>query len=278
MADADFTPDLPQLLDIWQEALLSVADLCEPLTDEQWQAPTPCPGWSVADVVAHLVDIEQTMAGTPRPDHEPKWDALPHVTSDFGRFTEVGVDVRRTRPKAEVLQELRETATLRRAQLDAVPEGAEVIGPFGNPTSMERLLRIRIFDTWLHEQDIRTAAGPSGGWGSSAAYISFQQMTRALPILWARDVKPPVGSVARVTITGPELTGAFASIAGEDGRGSVVPDGSPADVGLTVTWPDFAALAAGRVPTDEPALRSRVVLEGDATLGEALLAALAMTP
>src|ERR1700722_19706684 len=31
-------------------------NLLDGLTDRQWQAPTPCPGWRVKDLVLHLLD------------------------------------------------------------------------------------------------------------------------------------------------------------------------------------------------------------------------------
>lgn len=271
-------PTVPELIDLWQAALETVAALGDAATDEQWRRPTPCPGWSVGDVVAHLIDIEQLMAGSPRPDHEPDWAALPHVQADFGRFTEVGVDVRRAQPREEVVAELRATVALRRSQLDAVPEGAEVVGPFGNPTSMDRLLRIRIFDTWAHQQDIRTALGIDGGWDTPEAAVSQEQIVRALPYVWARTVGAPEGATVRVEIADPSLPRDVAVEALADGKGADAVPRPDATVWLTASWPDLMRLACGRVDPDDAELRARLVLRGDATLGEALLPALSITP
>ena len=80
-----------------------------------------------------------------------------------------------------------------------------MIGPFGNPTTMDRLLRIRIFDTWAHEQDIRAAIGQDGGWDTPAAAVSQEQIVRALPYVWARTVGAPDGSTVRIEVTGPDM-------------------------------------------------------------------------
>jgi len=51
----------------------SFADILD-RADGQWDAPTPCEGWSVRDVVAHVVDTERdflerhALAPGPRPD------------------------------------------------------------------------------------------------------------------------------------------------------------------------------------------------------------------
>jgi uncharacterized protein (TIGR03083 family) len=271
-------PTVPELLDIWQSALDTVVALGAAATDEQWQLPTPCPGWSVGDVVAHLVDIEQTMAGSERPEHEPDWSSLPHVQADFGRFTEVGVDLRRAHARDDVLAELQAMIELRRSQLDAVPEGAEVIGPFGNPTTMDRLLRIRIFDTWAHQQDIRAALGQDAGWNTPAAAVSQEQIVRALPYVWARTVGAPEGNTVRIEMTGPDLPRDVAVAAVADGKGVDVAPGPDATVWLTASWPDLMRLACGRIDPDEPGLRARIVVRGDENLAAALLPALSITP
>ena len=91
----------------------------------------------------------------------------------------------------DVVEELRAAIAMRRAQLDALPEGAEVIGPIGRPHDLDRLLRMRIFDTWAHEQDIRAAIGVDGGWNTPAAAVAREQIVRALPYVWARNVGRP---------------------------------------------------------------------------------------
>ncbi len=271
-------PDDATLIDIWQEALASVVDLCADIDDDDWSAATPCPGWSVADVVAHLIDIEEMLVGSPRPEHEPAYDALPHASGDLARLTEIGVDYRRSRPRAEVLDELRAIIVLRRGQLDAVEPGQPVRSPFGNETTMERLMRIRIFDSWIHEQDIREAIGREGGWGSRPAVITFQQIDHALPIIWSRNAGAPPGSTVRIDVTGPGILSVLGAVVGEDGRGTSWTPAGDATVDLTIGWPDLVRLAAGRVPTDDPALTGRIRLDGDPERARALLPALTITP
>jgi uncharacterized protein (TIGR03083 family) len=278
MQRSDSDPTVPELIDLWQSALETVHQLGADATAEQWLLPTPCPGWSVGDVVAHLTDIEQMMAGSPRPEHEPDWSALPHAQGDFGRLTEVGVDLRRTHRREDVLAELTQVIAERRAQLDAVPEGAEVIGPFGNPTSMDRLLRIRIFDTWAHQQDIRSALGLDDGWDTDAAGIAQEQIVRALPYVWARTVGAPEGASLRIEVTDAVLPRDVAVVARAEGKGADVEPAADATVWLTASWPDFMRLACGRVDADDPQVRARLTLRGDQALGEALLPALSITP
>ena len=261
---------------IWHDELLAIADLAAGLDEQQWQTSSPCPGWTVGDLVAHTIDIEQVLAQDPRPDHEPDWSALPHATGDVGRFTEVGVDWRRWRPRAEVVAEMRDTAARRLTQINAVPEGGEVLSPFGRPTSVERLMRVRTLDAWVHEQDIRIAVGRPGGMASPAAYVTLQQFIEGLPKVWAKQTGAPVGAVVHVVVSdvgrGVE---AWAEV-GADGTGEACAPRDDATVHLTLAWSDYLALSAGRVGAE--AVLDRIHLDGDGSLGLRLLNSMTLTP
>lgn len=262
----DDQPSDADLIEIWQEAVTAVADLAASIDEDEWTCATALPGWNVADIVAHVVDIEQHLAGDPRPAHEPPWDRLPHVVGDVSRFTEVGVDHRRGMPRQQVVAELRDVITRRHAQLDTVPDGGEVLSPFGRPTTLQRLLRMRCLDVWMHEQDVRDALDRPGDLDTRPAVITAQQIALALPRAWQSVEAAPEGSTLRIQVTGPGLEADLP-----------VGDGEPV-VTLTVPWPDLVRLAAGRIAVDDAGLRSRLVMDGDEALGEALLPALSFTP
>jgi uncharacterized protein (TIGR03083 family) len=271
-------PTVTELVAIWQAELTAVADLCETLTDEQWNAVTPCPGWTVADVVTHLDDVEGYLGGEPRPDHSPDWDALPHAKGDFGRFTEVGVDARRGRPQAVAIAELRDRIARRRVQLDVVPEGGVVMGVRGTPVPATTMLSMRIFDAWVHEEDIRTAVGVDGGWNSDAAGIAFMQIVAALPYVWAHNAKAPVGSTLAVSVIGAGMHHDDAVTVDESGRGVRIPFSADTDVQMSIMWPAYMRLSCGRLRPGDPSLVDRVELTGDPALGLALLEGLTITP
>ena len=272
--------DQAGIIDAWETALRDDLALAQSLSDAQWTLPSPCPGWSVGDLVAHLVDVESHVSGEARPDHQPDWSSLPHVAGNpFSEFTEVGVDYRRAMPRNAVIEELQDRIPRRRAQLDAVPEGGEVPGLMGEPVPLERLLRMRTFDAWVHGQDMREATGTDGGWDTAAAVAAFQQMAQALPYVWGKSLKAPAGSSVRVTVTGPSLAADLAAWVDPDsGRGAACAPADEATVHLTLSWPDYMRLSCGRIDPDDPALRARVTVTGDAELGEALLRGLSIAP
>src|SRR5262245_6081814 len=81
----------------------SIATLCTPFTEREWQTPTDCSGWSVQDQIAHLIGTEAWLLGQPVPDHIPR--DMGHVKNELGRWVEPWVDWRRSWSGTKVLAE-----------------------------------------------------------------------------------------------------------------------------------------------------------------------------
>ena len=241
------------------------ADLGASLTTEQWHAPTACTGWTVADMVAHLIDIEQVLLGDARPLHEPDWDALPWVDRDLSRFTEVGVDARRATPQAAVIAELRDTTERRMAQLEAGPHELDTLVPgfFGKQTPLGRQLSRRILDSWVHLQDMRMALGIHEGWDSVAARVTRGQLIDGVEHAWSAMETGPLDAICLI------LT---------DIGETIALGNSPETTTISMTWPDFFARACGRVSVDDSNWRSRVRVDGNPDLAARLLSSIAVTP
>ena len=241
------------------------ADLGASLTAEQWTTPTACAGWTVADMVAHLIDIEQVLLEDPRPNHEPDWDSMPWVDRDLSRFTEIGVDARRGISQQEVITELRETTERRMAQLEAGPHELDALVPgfFGKQTPIGRQLSRRIFDSWAHLQDMRVALNIDEGWDSIAGRVVRGQLIDGAEAVWTTLEKGPLDAVCMVlTDIGETIT--FGEL--------------PAVTTISLTWPDFFARACGRVSADDVNWRERVQIDGDFDLGARFLSDITMTP
>lgn len=277
------TYDLRTLLDAWEGTLRAVGELGKRLTPEQWAAPTECPGWTAGDVVRHLAWIESFLAGRRDPDHEVDWDAHPHVQGDFSRLTEAGVDVRRSVSQADVCAELETLVDVRLAQimaLDPLSLQTEVMGVFGRPVPLETLLRIRVFDSWTHLQDVRRAAGHPGDLATPGAQVSAYQMARSTPFVLARNLAAPAGTTLRVTVTGPVAFEQWAGI-DDDLRGVEVDELARPEtptVALDTDWETYARLGAGRLDVSDPAVLARLTLSGDPELAARIPESLAITP
>ncbi|MEU1276858.1 maleylpyruvate isomerase family mycothiol-dependent enzyme [Streptomyces sp. NPDC005805] len=270
-------PSLQTYADAWTHSVESIAELVGPLVEGEWNRATPCPGWSVRDIVSHVIGMECEMLGDPRPIHSLPRD-LYHVRSDFARYMEMQVDVRRHHTAPEMTSELEYVLIRRARQLrneNRTPD-TTIRAPLGAEQTLELAYRMRAFDTWVHEQDLRWALGTPGHLDAPGALIARDVLIEALPKVVAKDAGAPANSAVVFDVSGPvEFLRTVRVDA--DGRGSV--DGSPS-LGPLVTiatdWETFYRLACGRVRP--PAVADRVKIDGDAELGEAILGVLAVTP
>jgi uncharacterized protein (TIGR03083 family) len=258
------------------EIYSNVGALAEALDDERAMLATGCPGWTVRDHVAHIVDLESILLGRTRADHVVP-DGLPYIRSQPGVFMEVGVDARRGVPLADLLAEYRDVtaerlarlATLEDSQLDDMGRGL-----FGEG-KIRSLLAIRVFDLWSHEQDIRRALHEPGGLGGVPAAHSRERMLMGAGNKAQERLGPPAGTVIAFDVTGPG--GALRSITfdGERGRAGATVPAEPAST-LRLDLPTLTVLACGR--SDDPGARSRVIVEGDQNLARLVLEDMAVTP
>ena len=113
------------------------------------------------------------------------------------------------------------------------------------PGTVADLLRFRIFDSWVHEQDMRRGLDRPGDLDSPAARQALDMMVGVLPYIIGKKVGAPDGSTVVLVLTGPLPTTAAVEVV--DGRARTV-DPLPADptVTLTLASDEFARLACGR--------------------------------
>jgi uncharacterized protein (TIGR03083 family) len=272
-------PSLQPYADAWTQSVEAISELVKPLAEGQWNRATGCPGWSVRDVVSHVIGVECELLGDPRPIHSLPRD-LYHVKDETTRFMEVQVDVRRHHTGPEMTGELEYTIIRRSRQLrnERRTPGAEVrnVLPGGKPVTLERQLQLRAFDVWVHEQDIRRALDKPGNLDSPGAYVARDVLIEGLPLVVAKKAGAPAGCAVVVDVGGPVDFMRTVRV-DQDGRGSV--NGSPSlgpAVTLSLDWETYVRLACGRVRPD--AVADRVKVEGDAELGRAILRHFAVTP
>ncbi len=259
-----------ELVDCMDQVWRSIATLCSGFTETQWKAPTDCPGWSVQDQLAHLTGAESGILGQASPDHVPA--NVDHVKNDIGRRNEVVVDWRRSRPGAQVLEEFQELTSKRMGILRAMTEAAfaaEIETPIG-PGTVAEFLRLRIFDAWIHEQDIRRAVGQPGHLEGPVAEHSMGRLAMAMPYVVGKKAQAADGASVVFEVTGP--AGRVLPI-GVDGSRARVLDQAPArpTVRLTMDAETFACLGCGRWEPAKALASGKVAVAGDKDLGETII-------
>ncbi|MFI9205714.1 maleylpyruvate isomerase family mycothiol-dependent enzyme [Streptomyces sp. NPDC053048] len=271
-------PSLQPAIDAWTHSIESVNELVKTLAESDWNRATECPGWSVRDVVSHIIGVECEMLGEPRPIHTLPRD-LRHVTDEFSRYIEVQVDVRRCHTALEMTSELEYTIIRRCRQLRNEHRSPQttVRWPLGSAAehTLERMLALRAFDVWTHEQDVRRALGMPGNLDSPAAVVARDVLLLALPDVVAKKAGAGPGSTAAFDVHGP-LEFLRTVRVGPQGKGTI---DSSVSLGPTVTfaldWETYARLACGRVRPE--AVADHIKVEGDRQLAGAILREFAVT-
>jgi uncharacterized protein (TIGR03083 family) len=261
------------LAEVWA----SLDDLLTGLDGEEWLRPTPLPGWSVQDNVAHIVGTEAMLGGEDGPGTEIDRDTSVHVRNDIGVFNEQWVEAMRPMAPEAVLARFRELTARRLATLDAMSLDewdAESFTPAGKDT-FGRFMQIRVFDCWLHEQDIRDAVGRPGNETGLAVEVTLDEMATALGFVVGKKAGASAGDRVTFALTdGGAVVREFHVEVGE--RATVVAEMSgPPTLTLTMPVGVMTRRCAGRVGPDD--LLDQVAIDGDADLASRILANQAYT-
>ena len=259
-----------EIVDKMEAVWRSIENLCGSLSDQDWATATDCPGWSVQDQLSHLVGSETRLLGRPAPDHRP--NDLSHTKNESGARNEVLVDWRRSWPGPRVLKEFCEVTGLRLEILRAMGSGdfeVETQTPIG-PGTVRDLLAIRIFDAWVHEQDMRRAVNRPGHLEGPVAEHAMGRMAMAMPYVIGRKVQPADGTEVVFDVTGS--AGRVLAVAMDGTRGKYLdsPPDSPA-VRLAMDVETFACLTCGRWSPNEAINSGKVEIDGDRALGKRIL-------
>jgi uncharacterized protein (TIGR03083 family) len=255
----------------WKSCAADVEALLRELSEDDWGRPTDCPGWTVRDVAAHLAALEAELAGDPG----PRLDQVSAATANVsGAYTQAGVDDRKDRSPQQLVDEFSDAVRRRATELDddppTDPTGSPPRNPGGVGWDWQTLLRNRVVDLWVHEQDIRRAVARPGDLETPAAHVTTQTFLAAVPYVIAKRAGAEPGTTVTMLVDGQ----ASAFEVGSDGRCRPLDDvpGEPT-TRLEMDSETLAVLGAGR----RDPLTVDVVVDGDRGLAERILYGLAVT-
>jgi uncharacterized protein (TIGR03083 family) len=252
----------------------SLAEVCHELSAREWALPTECPGWDVKDQVSHLIGIERALMG----EAAPEWDAPlgDHVKNDFAARNEPWVAVRRGLSGPVVYAEFVEVTETRLGRLETLSEeewaavGWSPVGEVPYAVFME----VRVFDSWVHEQDARRALDRPGGSANLASALSLDRIEGAMPFVVGKQAGCPDGTVARFDVAGPGDDARAFTVAVEGGRAKRAGDDVPPTVTLSLSSIDFVRLGCGRATAEQVEAAGGTGLAGDAATGQKILRAM----
>jgi uncharacterized protein (TIGR03083 family) len=227
----------------------------------------------VHDVVAHIIGTESMLQGIPTPESDVDVTTLDHVRNPIGELNECWVRHLSGETGADVLDRFRSVIAERRGALRAMSDeewNAPTITPAG-PDSYGRFMRIRIFDCWIHEQDIREALSlPSSDaeLAGPAARQALDEMAASLGFVVGKKGKAPDGSRVELELTGPLSRTIRVAV---DGRARLVDDFGEVDATTVVRLDglQFTRLGGGRPLAT--ARSTAIEFDGDVEVGQRIV-------
>jgi uncharacterized protein (TIGR03083 family) len=263
------------ITDALEETWSSIERTLRARSEEVYDAPTPCPGWSVRDVLAHLTGFELMLQGGAVPVHEGAWPA--HVKNPIGEVNESFVESYRGTPGADLLELFRGTTAASLERLRALSdEQWEKVGwsPEGE-RPYHRFQETRVLDSWIHLQDIRDALlEPSDDHGPGEEIV-VNRFEGALPYVLAKKAHAPDGTLVRINLSGRLARTVLLGV--KDGRASALETSEHTpDLELSTAVALFWRRAAGRISAEAFLRASATDVRGDEELASALAEGLAI--
>jgi uncharacterized protein (TIGR03083 family) len=252
-----------------------IEDLLGELEVTEWLTSTTLPGWTVHDIVAHLIGTESRLAGDEEPPSSVDVTSVAYVHNSTGAANEQWVRLLRPELPEAMLARFHDV-TKRRAKSLSATSLEEFDAPTQTPVGIapyRRLMEIRVFDCWLHEQDIRWAVGRPGHQDGRCAEAAIDEVVRALGFIVGKRASAPDGSAFTIELIGPVWRTVHVAVSG---RAAVVTKlDRPVTATLYLPSTVFVRLAGGRV--DALSELDRIRLSGDHYLGRRLAENLAFT-
>jgi len=257
---------IQNLATVWD----NIDRLCTPLSEEQWQLSTDCPSWTVKDLVAHMTGSECVLLGRAAPEHAPaRAGTLPNAIAERN---EVHVDYRRSQPGHNVLEEFREVTADRLRALRSLGEEAfsqRSWTPIGTGTYRD-LMQMRIFDCYVHEQDIRRAIGRPGNLDGFLAKHALRSAATLIGRVLGERVELPEGTSFVFNVTGA-LSERWGYVAQATRLNPLPQAPDSPSVHLTLDFETFLRLVCGRIAPQVALAEHRVCIKGDSVLGQEVL-------
>lgn len=234
---------------------------------ESWSVPTKARGWTVKEVVAHVVEGELEVGRLVRREIEE------YRVTDAS--DEEGVDRWRALPGVAVRGALWQHGTAAQRLIDAPPqEGWRREIPADVRTGglswkgtvrLAQILRMHLFDLCLHGHDIATALGAEPWWEPRLLFMA-EHTLRAGPLALEARGLPAAGALAI------EVEGLAPRVL--DGRSGSwrAAEGTDAATSVSIDAAGLVLAATGRSGLEEVLARAKI--DGDAEAARAILESL----
>ncbi len=249
----DRRPDapMPELLGDLADQHAELQALVDNLGPTGWAAPTPCDGWDVRDVLAHLEQGDELASASLRGELDVSIESTMRrgAPGAVDAAADAGVAMARGRDGGEVLHAWRAQAQALRDAFAAADPHASLQWVVGRLTA-QTLATTRLAECWIHTGDVASALGVACAPTPRLRHVA-RLAWRTIPYAFAQAGLPPPGPVG-FDLVGPD--GAAWRFGLDDGPATVVTgDGGdlcavagrrldPADARVRADGPNAAAV------------------------------------
>ena len=262
-----------RVLAAYLEEYAALTDLFAGLDAADWKSPSALPGWDVQAIASHIMGTELMLLGE-NPTVTEILTERPHIHNEIGARNELWVESFKDDLGEQMCARWADVVERRTAAMSAMSD-EEWHAPSWTPAgegTYSRFMRIRVYDCWLHEADIRDAAGRPGLEYGAPTHVALDEIATGLGYIVGRKAKAPDGSSVTIEISEPAARVFHVKV---DGRAAVVEELADPTAVLRMPVGTFARLTGGRGAVDP--LLSGVEIDGDRDLGMQIARNMAFT-
>jgi uncharacterized protein (TIGR03083 family) len=256
------------IIDALEETWTAIYKLMRIQPPEAYDLPTACPGWTVRDILSHLLGFEMMLHGAPVPPHEEPWPA--YVRNPIGEINEAFVAAHRGEPGSEVLAEFRDVTVRSLLALRNLDDDDwEKVGwsPEGE-RPYHRFQETRVLDSWIHLQDVRDALLEPADDHGIGEEIVVNRFEAALPFVVGKRMSAPEGVTLRLNLSGRLARTIMVAV--HDGRAQATQTNEEVPtLEVTTRVALFWRRAAGRISARAFLEASATDVRGDRALAQA---------
>ena len=265
---------------LFPEERTSLLDVLSSLTPADWSRDTSCPGWSLKNIAAHLLaDDFGRLSSGPGPHQDAGFKPSSAATFEADLLTFIKVQneawiaaARRLSPRL-IIDLLRWSGGETQTYFESLnPDAMASTGVSwaGEERSANWLdLARELTERWLHQQQIREAAGIPPLYDPHIFVPVLDTFVRALPHTF-RNTDAPQGTLVRLTVTdvGPALASPLRYDLIRDAAAWRLAQPLDSDPDAQATIPAETAWRVFTKGITKPDAIALSTLEGDPTLAE----------
>lgn len=195
-------PDLLQALRVERRALLAILDALEP---DDWRRGTPCPGWTVHDLVLHLLGDDLGVLSIVRDRHGEPLPATASLAEAIDELNDAWVRAVAGRLSPRMLRGLLTWSGDETHQFFAAvaydaesPMGVSWAGTPPSPHGLE--VARQYTERWLHQGQLRETVGREALADPILTRVLLQALAHCLPVAY-EETPAPDGSTVLLGIT-----------------------------------------------------------------------------